>query len=133
LKKGLINIAVLAKLVDGVPHGVTVSSPKEILNCCGSSYLACPVLEAFHTWQPRDNDRVGIVGTPCQTIALAHIKTCSLSAQSNVSRLNLVIGLFCTWALSYSFGKLLAKLAPLSEIRKTDIPPPPANVFQVIP
>ncbi|MFO7772998.1 MAG: Coenzyme F420 hydrogenase/dehydrogenase, beta subunit C-terminal domain [Dehalococcoidia bacterium] len=131
LQSGLISTAVLAKLVDGIPQGITVSSAKEVLDCCGSSYLVCPVLEAFHTWQPEDNDRVGVVGTPCQTLALAHIRTCSLWPQSNVSRLNLVIGLFCTWALSHSFRKVLAKWAPLSLIKKTDIPPPPANVFNV--
>ena len=131
LESRLINTAVLAKLVDGVPQGVTVSSAKEILDCCGSSYLVCPVLEAFNRWQPEDNDRVGVVGIPCQTLALAHMRTSSLSPQSNVSRLNLVIGLFCTWALSHSFRKVLAKWAPLSVIRRTDIPPPPASVFHV--
>lgn len=131
LESRLISTAVLTKLVDGVPQGVTVSSAKEVLDCCGSSYLVCPVLEAFHRWQPEDNDRVGVVGTPCQTLAVGHMRTCSLSAQSNVSRLNLVIGLFCTWALSHSFRKVLAKWAPLSVIRRTDIPPPPASVFQV--
>ena len=131
LESGLINTAVLATLVDGVPQGVTVSSAKEVLDCCGSSYLLCPVLEAFHRWQPEHNDKVGVVGTPCQTLALAHIRTCSLSAQSNVSRVGLVIGLFCTWALSHSVCKVLAKYAPLSGIRRTDIPPPPASVFQI--
>jgi len=131
LESGLISTAVLAKLVEGVPHGVTVSSAEEVLDCCGSSYLVCPVLEAFHRWQPEDNGRVGVVGTPCQTLALAHLRTCALSAQSNVSKLSLVIGLFCTWALSRGFRKVLEKWAPLPEIRKTDIPPPPASVFHV--
>ena len=131
LESGLISTAVLTKLVDGVPQGVTVSSAEEVLDCSGSSYLLCPVLEAFHKWQPGDNDKVGIVGTPCQTLALAHMRTCSLSAKSNVGRVNLVIGLFCTWALSHDFRKVLAKCAPLSEIKKTDIPPPPANIFNV--
>ena len=131
LESGLIGTAVLAKLVEGVPHGVTVSSAEEVLDCCGSSYLVCPVLEAFHRWQPEDNGRVGVVGTPCQTLALAHLRTCALSAQSNVSKLSLVIGLFCTWALSRGFRKVLEKWAPLPEIRKTDIPPPPASVFHV--
>jgi coenzyme F420 hydrogenase subunit beta len=131
LKSGLISTAVLAKLVDGVPQGVTVSSAKEVLDCCGSSYLVCSVLEAFHRWRPGDNDRVGVVGTPCQTLALARMRTCSLSPQSNVSRLGLVIGLFCTWALSHGFRKVLERWAPLPEIIKTDIPPPPASVFHV--
>ena len=131
LESRLISTAVLTKLVDGVPQGVTVSSAKEVLDCCGSSYLVCPVLEAFNSWHPEDNDRVGVVGTPCQTLALAHMRTCSLSTQSNISRVNLVIGLFCTWALSHNFLKVLAKWAPLSAIRRTDIPPPPASVFHV--
>jgi coenzyme F420 hydrogenase subunit beta len=129
LESRLISTAVLTKLVEGVPQGVTVSSAEEVLDCCGSSYLVCPVLEAFHRWRPNDNDRVGIVGTPCQTLAVAHMRTCSLSAQDNISKINLIIGLFCTWALSHSFRKVLAKWAPLSAIRKTDIPPPPASVF----
>jgi coenzyme F420 hydrogenase subunit beta len=128
LGSGLINIAVLPKLVEGVPQGVTVSSVKEVLDCCGSSDLIYPVLEAFNRWQPRDNEKVGIVGTACQTLAVAHMRTCSLSAKSNVSRLNLVIGLFCPWALSGSFRKVLAKWAPLSAIKRTGIPPP-ASVF----
>jgi coenzyme F420 hydrogenase subunit beta len=131
LESGLITTAVLTKLVEGVPRGVTVSSAEEVLDCCGSSYLLCPVLEALHRWQPRNNDKAGIVGTPCQTLALAHMRTCSLSAKSNVGRVNLVIGLFCTWALSHSFREVLAKCAPLSAIRRTDIPPPPASVFHV--
>jgi coenzyme F420 hydrogenase subunit beta len=129
LRSGLISAAIVTKLVDGVPRGVTVSSAEEVVDCCGSSYLVCAVLEALHRWQPRDADEVGIVGTPCQTLALGHMRTCSLSAQSNVSRVKLVIGLFCTWALSHSFREVLAKRAPLSEIRRTDIPPPPASVF----
>jgi coenzyme F420 hydrogenase subunit beta len=131
LESGLIDTAVLTKLVDGIPQGITVSSPKEVLDCCGSSYLLCPVLEAFHRWQPRDEDKVGIVGTPCQTLALANMRRCSLSARSNAGRVSLVIGLFCTWALSHDFRRVLAKCAPLSTIRRTDIPPPPASIFNV--
>jgi coenzyme F420 hydrogenase subunit beta len=131
LESGLISTAVLTRLVDGVPQGVTVSSPKEVLDCCGSSYLLCPVLETFNKWRPGDNDKVGIVGTPCQTLALACMRTCSLSAKSNVGRVNLVIGLFCTWALSHDFRTMLAKCVPFSAIKKTDIPPPPASVFNV--
>lgn len=131
LESGLISTAVLTRLVDRVPEGVAVSSPKEVLDCCGSSYLICPVLEAFHRWQPENDDKVGIVGTPCQTLAIAHMRACSLSAQSNISRVSLVIGLFCTWALSHNFSKVLAERVPLSAIERTDIPPPPSSVFQV--
>ena len=123
LGSGLIDTAILPKLVEGVPQGVAVSSAKEVLDCCGLDDLIYPVLETFNRWQPRGNDKVGIVGTACQTLAAAHMRTCSLSTHSNVNRLNLVIGLFCPWTLSGSFRKVLAKRAPLSAIKGTDIRP----------
>jgi len=55
-----------------------------------------------------------------------------LENRNNVDKLKLVIGLFCTWALRYEdFARFLAEKAPLGAIVKVDIPPPPANVFQV--
>jgi coenzyme F420 hydrogenase subunit beta len=51
--------------------------------------------------------------------------------RSNAPRITLRIGLFCTWALSYDFLSRLAQVAPLDAIVKTDVPPPPASVFEV--
>lgn len=131
LQRETVNTAVLTKLVNGSPTGVIASSREEVLACSGSSYLVSPTLEAFNQWQPRDNETIGVVGTPCQLLALAKMRTSSLAQQSNISKLALTIGLFCTWGLSQSFSKMLAERLPLSKVWKTDIPPPPANVFQV--
>jgi len=55
-----------------------------------------------------------------------------LENRNNVDKLSLVIGLFCTWALDYrDFAAFLAGKTPLDRVSKFDIPPPPANVFQV--
>ena len=55
-----------------------------------------------------------------------------LENRNNIEKLSLVIGLFCTWALDYGdFTRFLAEKTPLDRITKLDIPPPPANVFQV--
>lgn len=131
LQEGMINAVVLTKLVDGSPTGVIASSREEVLACCGSNYLVSPTLEAFSQWQPRPKEMIGAVGTPCQLLALAKMRISPLAQQSNINRLVLNIGLFCTWGLSQSFRKILADRVLLSKVWKTDVPPPPANVFQV--
>ena len=50
----------------------------------------------------------------------------------NVSNIKLVIGLFCTWALAPDkFHQFLKENTDLPHVKKFDIPPPPANRFDV--
>jgi len=73
-----------------------------------------------------------VVATPCQALALAKMRASPLDNRNNIDKLKLVIGLFCTWALRYEdFAGFLAAKVPLGQIVKFDIPPPPANTFQV--
>jgi len=131
LKQGLIHSAVLTRLVDGTPTGVIASSREEVLACSGSNYLVSPTLQAFNQWQPQDNEQLGVVGTPCQLLALGKMRISPLAQRSNIGRLALTIGVFCTWGLSYSVGKFVASLVPPSQVWKTDVPPPPSNTFEV--
>jgi coenzyme F420 hydrogenase subunit beta len=72
------------------------------------------------------------VGIPCQALALAKMRASPLENRNNIDKLKLVIGLFCTWALRYEgLARFLADKVPLNQIVKFDIPPPPANLFQV--
>jgi coenzyme F420 hydrogenase subunit beta len=131
LEKGLIHSAVLTRSFNGEPRGVVASTRDEVLQCSGSSYLAAPTLEAFNQLPVDDQGGIGVVGTPCQILALINIGTSHLASRSNFGRLKLAIGLFCTWALSYSFLRKLAGIAPISRVVKMDIPPPPASIFEV--
>jgi len=134
LDEGLIDSAVLTLSEDkSLPRGIIVSNKEEVLNCAGSSYVAAPTLEAFNRGaQDAGRKRIGVVGTPCQVSALAKMKASTLEERNNIDKLNLVIGLFCTWALAYdSFSEFLKDKVYLPEVVKLDIPPPPANVLEV--
>ncbi|MBI4337734.1 MAG: Coenzyme F420 hydrogenase/dehydrogenase, beta subunit C-terminal domain [Chloroflexi bacterium] len=134
LRLGVINKAVLTRTVNGVPRGVVASSWEEVLECGSSNYLVSPTVAAFNRI-PASNGaadaRIGVVGTPCQIQALSKMRASPLAGRSNAPRLALTIGLFCTWALGHSFRTMLAKVAPPEQVKRTDVPPPPARIFVV--
>jgi len=135
LERGIIDSAVLTRSdASMLPAGALVRDPDDVQSHAGSNYAAAPTLAAFNREAGREDVRsVGVVATPCQALALAKMRASPLENRNNVEKLSLVVGLFCTWALDYSeFAPFLAEKAPLDRISKFDIPPPPANVFQVI-
>jgi coenzyme F420 hydrogenase subunit beta len=134
MKEGFIDSAVLTcSENDGLPEGALATTKKEILLRAGSSYIAAPTIGAFNSAaQSGNKGKMGVVGTPCQVLALANMRAAPSDMQDNVKKLGLTIGLFCTWALSSEeFIRFLGKKVPLSAIKKVDIPPPPANVFEI--
>jgi coenzyme F420 hydrogenase subunit beta len=134
LKEGFIDSAVLTRPEDdGLPEGALATTKKEILRGAGSSYVAAPTIGAFNSAvQSGSKEKVGVVGTPCQVLALANMRAAPSDMQDNAKKLGLTIGLFCTWALSSEeFLRFLEEKVSLSEIKKVDIPPPPANVFEI--
>jgi len=133
LYEGLINCAILTKTTEEkFPAGFVASTAKDVLDCAGSNYIAYPALEALNR-MPRDSKKkLGIVVTPCQAIALAKMLTYPASQQVSMNNVQLVIGLFCTWALAYDrFYGFLKENLDLPKVKKFDIPPPPANRFDV--
>lgn len=131
LDEGLIDSAVLTRFEDkSLPEGVIVSTKDDVLSCAGASYVATPTLEAFNRGaQDERRNTIGVVGTPCQVLALARMKASTLDERNNIDKVNLVIGLFCTWALSYpDFAHFLEREVS-GNIVKYDVPPHPANVF----
>jgi coenzyme F420 hydrogenase subunit beta len=131
--EGLIDSAILTLFEDkSLPRGVVASTRDEILACAGSSYMATPTVEAFNrNVQDGNQKRIGFVGTPCQVLALAKMKESTLEEENPTNNLQLIIGLFCTWALSYpNFTQFLEKEVS-DPVVKYDIPPHPANVLRV--
>jgi coenzyme F420 hydrogenase subunit beta len=133
LRTGLIDTAVLTDSDEGMlPTGRAVRDEAGVLACAGSNFVASPALETFNREAAGDAQRIGVVATPCQTLALAKMRASPLENRNNIDKLKLVIGLFCTWALEYrDFAHFLGERVPLDQIAKLDIPPPPANVFEV--
>ena len=131
IKEGLIDKAILTKVNnDKVPEPFLASSENEVMQCAGSSYMACPVIERFNKIPKEENYSVGIVTTPCQGLAIRKMKLQPPRNRFPIDNLKLVIGLFCTWALANDqFHRFLLETLNLPLVKKFDIPPPPANTF----
>ena len=131
--QGLIDSAVLTASDENIlPSGTLADSTAQIRTCAGSNFVAAPTLAAFNRESEKDIQGIGVVATPCQALALANMRASPLENRNNIDKLKLVIGLFCTWALRYEdFARFLADKVPLRQIVRFDIPPPPANIFQV--
>lgn len=67
---------------------------------------------------------------PCQVLAISKMKIEPPQNRFSINNVKLVIGLFCTWALSPDgFHQFLREKLDLPGVTKFDIPPPPANRF----
>ncbi|MCX5993096.1 MAG: Coenzyme F420 hydrogenase/dehydrogenase, beta subunit C-terminal domain [Chloroflexi bacterium] len=133
MESGLVDAAITTKTgEDRLPAASVAHSAAEVMAGAGSSYMAYPVLEALNR-TPRDSkDSLGIVVTPCQAIALAKMRLGPPMQRANLDNVRFSIGLFCTWALAYDrFYEFLKNNVDLPKVKKFDIPPPPANRFDV--
>jgi len=133
LDQGLIDSAVLTTSDENMlPGGALADNTAQVRDSAGSNFVAAPTVAAFNRESGKDIQSIGVVATPCQALALAKMKASPLDNRNNIDKLKLIIGLFCTWALRYEdFARFLAAKVPLRQIVKFDIPPPPANIFQV--
>jgi len=129
LDNGLIDAAILSKNTDEkLPAGFVARSAVQVLEGAGSNYMAYPALEALNRMPGDSKDRLGVVVTPCQAIALAKMIMSPPSQRVNMGNVRLTIGLFCTWALAYDrFYEFIKNNVTPAKIKKFDIPPPPAN------
>lgn len=133
LREKMIQAAVLTpRDGDLLPQGKIIKGRKEILSCAGSSYVSGPTLEALNKGPWKGEERIGIVGLPCQVLSLARMKASILEKRTPIDRVDLVIGLFCTWAFDYKpFMAFLRERTGGSAIKKLDITPPPERILEV--
>lgn len=131
LDQQFIDSAILTRFNDKkMPEGFIASTKDEILQCSGSNYMAAPTIGMFNrASQDQNRNSIAVVGTPCQVMALRKMNTSPKDVCKNIDKLKLVIGLFCTWALSYpDFARFIEKEIS-DKIVKYDIPPHPANAL----
>jgi coenzyme F420 hydrogenase subunit beta len=134
LEEGMVDSVVATDSRDKcLPLGRVVSTKADLARCAGSSYVASPTLEAFNRAAREDSiSKMAVICTPCQALALANMRFSDLAGQNGMDTLKLVIGIFCTWALSSEgFVPYLEGKVPLEDVVKVDIPPPPADTFDV--
>lgn len=131
-KKAVAAAILTLRETDILPEGRIVRNREDILNCAGSSYVSGPTLEALHKGPWLGEEKIGVVGLPCQAIALKRMKSSSLEQRTPVDRVELVIGLFCTWALEYErFNAFLKKKLGRSVVLKLEITPPPERLLKI--
>ena len=133
-RKGLVDAAVLAgQRSDLLPESITVRDPKEVAGKAGSKFVVSPTVGMFNRACRGDAERIGVVATPCQCLALAKMRAYAEEMDKPcVDKLKLVIGLFCGWALSWRGLKaLLAEKVRDAEIIGVDIPPSSHQCMEV--
>jgi coenzyme F420 hydrogenase subunit beta len=133
LEEGMIQAAILTERDAGLlPRGRIAKTSNEVVSCAGSSYVTGYTLEALNRGPWQGEERIGVVGLPCQVLALARMKASPLEKRTPVNRVDLVVGLFCTWALDYRpFAGFLKERFGDRPIEKLDITPPPERLLNV--
>ncbi len=133
-QEGLIDAAVLAgEGEDLLPRGITVHDPEAAAAMGKSRFVVSPTLAEFNRAVHTDCRRIGVVATPCQALALAKMRTQSVMVRdSGIEKLQLVVGLFCGWALSWrNLTTLVKGKTDLSRIIGMDIPPSRYHTLEV--
>ena len=130
---GFIRSAILTDRGNEIsPTGMIARSKSDILDCAGSRYTASAGLAAFNMAIKEGEEKLAVVGLPCQMEALARMKRMKPDGEERESRIALRIGLFCTWALDYrELDRYLKRMGIVESVKKYDIPPPPSQIFQI--
>lgn len=132
LKSKKAGAAILTDNSGLLPVPKVVKTAKGVLSCASSKYSAAPSLSAFNRAVKEGLDNLAVVATPCQSLSLAQMRLNPTGIDNFSDPTAIVIGLFCTWALDYGrLEEFLKKSLDISTIKKFDIPPPPAEVFEV--
>jgi coenzyme F420 hydrogenase subunit beta len=132
LRKGYLDGAVLTDREGLLPVPRFVTNPEEVFICSSSKYTAAPTLSALNQGIREGFRKIGIVATPCQTLATALMRSNPLEDEGFSDPTSLVIGLFCTWALDFrGFEEFISKRLDITRIAKMDIPPPPADKMEI--
>jgi coenzyme F420 hydrogenase subunit beta len=124
LVEGLIDSAIVSSRdQEFMQNGAIVSDREVLRKNAGSKFTVSPTVAAFNQLVTEDKGNIGVVATPCQTLAFAKMK---LVKEDNpgIDQLKLVVGLYCGWTLSAEkYTKLLLeKNINLESIIGMDIP-----------
>lgn len=133
IEEGLIDEAILTGNNDGdFPCGTIAKTIDDVIACSGSRYTSSAALETFNKRVKEGSAPLGAVVLPCQAQSLALAKDSHKIADLEIPEVELTLGLFCTWALTYRpFKEFLNREGIVERPLRYDIPPPPAEVFQV--
>jgi len=126
LAEGLIDAALVSSGNDQYLHyGILAADKKTLRKSAGVKFTVSPMAAAFNQFVHQHKGHAGVVATPCQALALAKMKLNKDKDETEkIKQLQLVIGLYCGWALSVEkFSALLEqKRIKADDIKRMDIP-----------
>ena len=94
--------------------------------------MASPTLAALNQGVKKGYRRMGVVGTPCQSLSVSQMRTNPLNKDDFVDPVEFLVGLFCTWAVdTRGLIPILSAIVGSASIVGIDIPPPPSNIMIV--
>jgi coenzyme F420 hydrogenase subunit beta len=132
IKSKKARAAVLTKSDGLMPEPVLAKTAKASIACASSKYSAAPTLSSFNIAVKEGMEKIAVVGTPCQVMSVAQMRLNPTCLENFKDPTAIVVGLFCTWALDYGrLESFLREKLDINTVRKFDIPPPPAEVFEV--
>jgi len=134
LKEGMIDGAVMTTKGHGLePSGVVETQAGGVIAHAGSTFVVSPSVAEFNRAAGKGFRALGAVALPCQALAYARMRV-HQAAGSNLpaEAPALVIGLFCSWALSLDrFQPLVSSRTDASKVSGMEIPPKEYGVMQV--
>lgn len=132
LKNGIIDAAVLTGNEGILPSPCLITDPDDVFKCASSKYTAAPTVAVLNQAIAEGYKKIGVVGTPCQVLASAQIRTNPMNEEGFSDPIALLLGLFCTWSLDFRlFEPYVSEITEIGRISKMDIPPPPAEVMEI--
>lgn len=126
LEEGFIETALLSNdSGNHLPDGNPVNDAEAVASKAGSRFVVSPTVACFNEVSRGPVDKIGVVATPCQALALAKMRANPWPEDVERTRkIALVIGLFCGWALRWQkLESLLAQEAGDYAVTGMDIPP----------
>ena len=128
LKSGLIDAAALTDRKELTPVPRIVTDWQEAAGCASSKFMAAPTLSSVNLAARQGYNSIGVVGTPCQMVGVAQMKSNPLGEETHEVPVSFTVGLFCNWSVdTRQLIDLLSEKLDISGIIGMDIPPPPAN------
>ena len=126
MEEDIIDTAVIADAQENfLPNGVAVKDPSDVKKRGKSKFIVSPTVAEFNRTARGESNKIGVVATPCQALAIAKMRLKPIATDDNdIDKLRLVIGLFCGWAFSWrKIVDLLREKTDLDAITGMDIPP----------
>ena len=134
LQEGIIDTAILSENRGAfLPEGIAVKNHSEVAKRAKSKFVVSPVIAKFNEAAKGDAEKIGMVVTPCQALALAKMRLKPFPSKDNhIYKLRLVVGLFCGWALSWRGLKgMLEQKIGNNSVSRLDIPPSKYHSMEV--